>query len=78
MKAAVVRLWEGAFAEGSRRMGIAKLNSPIPPMSFGCARTDSRGTSQADAGHKDIASTMRYLRPASAKEAQGRLNAVPR
>jgi hypothetical protein len=28
-------------------------------------------TVQAYAGHKDIASTMRYLRPASAKEAQG-------
>jgi integrase len=33
-------------------------------------------TVQAYAGHKDIASTMRYLRPASAKEAQGKLNAV--
>jgi len=33
-------------------------------------------TVQAYAGHKDIASTMRYLRPASAKEAQSRLNAV--
>jgi integrase len=33
-------------------------------------------TVQAYAGHKDIASTMRYLRSASAKEAQGKLNAV--
>ena len=33
-------------------------------------------TVQAYAGHKDIASTMRYLRPASAREAQGKLNAV--
>ena len=33
-------------------------------------------TVQAYAGHKDLASTMRYLRPASAKEAQSRLNAV--
>jgi integrase len=33
-------------------------------------------TVQAYAGHKDIASTMRYLRPASAKEAQGKLNSV--
>jgi integrase len=33
-------------------------------------------TVQAYAGHKDIASTMRYLRPASAKEAQGKLNAI--
>lgn len=33
-------------------------------------------TVQAYAGHKDIASTMRYLRPASAKEAQSKLNAV--
>jgi len=33
-------------------------------------------TVQAYAGHKDIASTMRYLRPESAKEAQGKLNAV--
>jgi integrase len=33
-------------------------------------------TVQAYAGHKDIGSTMRYLRPASAKEAQGKLNAV--
>ena len=33
-------------------------------------------TVQAYAGHTDIASTMRYLRPASAKEAQGKLNAV--
>lgn len=33
-------------------------------------------TVQAYAGHKDIASTMRYLRPASAKEAQAKLNAI--
>lgn len=33
-------------------------------------------TVQAYAGHKDIASTMRYLRPASATEAQSKLNAV--
>lgn len=33
-------------------------------------------TVQAYAGHKDIASTMRYLRPESAREAQGKLNAV--
>jgi integrase len=33
-------------------------------------------TVQAYAGHKDIASTMRYLRPASAREAQGKLNSV--
>jgi integrase len=33
-------------------------------------------TVQAYAGHKDIASTMRYLRPASAKEAQEKLNAI--
>jgi len=33
-------------------------------------------TVQAYAGHKDIASTMRYLRPASAKEAQSKLNAI--
>ena len=31
---------------------------------------------QAYAGHKDIASTMRYLRPASAKEAQAKLNGI--
>jgi integrase len=33
-------------------------------------------TVQAYAGHKDIASTMRYLRPASAKEAQAKLNTI--
>ncbi len=33
-------------------------------------------TVQAYAGHKDIASMMRYLRPASAKEAQAKLNAI--
>jgi integrase len=33
-------------------------------------------TVQAYAGHKDIASTMRYLRPASAREAQAKLNAI--
>ncbi len=33
-------------------------------------------TVQAYAGHKDIASTMRYLRPASAKDAQEKLNKV--
>jgi integrase len=33
-------------------------------------------TVQAYAGHKDIASTMRYLRPESAREAQGKLNSV--
>lgn len=33
-------------------------------------------TVQAYAGHKDIASTMRYLRPASAKETQKKLNAI--
>ncbi len=33
-------------------------------------------TVQAYAGHKDIASTMRYLRPACAKEAQAKLNSV--
>jgi integrase len=33
-------------------------------------------TVQAYAGHKDISSTMRYLRPASAKEAQAKLNAI--
>lgn len=33
-------------------------------------------TVQVYAGHKDIASTMRYQRPASAKEAQAKLNSV--
>jgi integrase len=33
-------------------------------------------TVQAYAGHKDIQSTMKYLRPASAKEVQAKLNAV--
>jgi len=33
-------------------------------------------TVQAYAGHKDSASTMRYLRPASAQEAQDKLNAI--
>ncbi|HEX4007236.1 MAG TPA: site-specific integrase [Acidobacteriaceae bacterium] len=33
-------------------------------------------TVQAYAGHKDMASTMRYLRPASAKEAQSKVNAI--
>jgi integrase len=33
-------------------------------------------TVQAYAGHKDLASTMRYLRPATGSEAQARLNAV--
>lgn len=33
-------------------------------------------TVQAYAGHKDIASTMKYLRPASARESQAKLNAV--
>jgi integrase len=33
-------------------------------------------TVQAYAGHKDIASTMRYLTPASGPEAQAKLNAV--
>jgi len=33
-------------------------------------------TVQAYAGHKDIASTMRYLRPASAREAQAKLNSI--
>jgi integrase len=33
-------------------------------------------TVQAYAGHKDITSTMRYLRPASAKEALAKLNAI--
>jgi site-specific recombinase XerD len=33
-------------------------------------------TVQAYAGHKDIASTMGYLRPASAKEAQAKLNTI--
>lgn len=33
-------------------------------------------TVQAYAGHKDLASTMRYLRPATGAEAQNKLNAV--
>jgi integrase len=33
-------------------------------------------TVQAYAGHKDLASTMRYLRPATGKEAKAKLNAV--
>lgn len=33
-------------------------------------------TVQAYAGHKDLASTMRYLRPATGTEAQAKLNAV--
>lgn len=33
-------------------------------------------TVQAYAGHKDLASTMRYLRPATGAEAQAKLNAV--
>jgi integrase len=33
-------------------------------------------TVQAYAGHKDIESTMRYLRRASAKDAQAKLNAI--
>jgi integrase len=33
-------------------------------------------TVQAYSGHKDLASTMRYLRPAAGTEAQARLNAV--
>jgi integrase len=33
-------------------------------------------TVQAYAGHKDIASTMRYLRPASAREAQAKLSSI--
>jgi integrase len=33
-------------------------------------------TAQAYAGHKDIKSTMRYLRPASGADAQAKLNAV--
>jgi integrase len=33
-------------------------------------------TVQAYSGHKDLASTMRYLRPAAGTEAQAKLNAV--
>jgi integrase len=33
-------------------------------------------TVQAYAGHKDLASTMRYLRPATGSEAQARVNAI--
>ncbi len=33
-------------------------------------------TTQEYAGHKDMKSTMRYLRPAAAKEAQAKLNAI--